>query len=104
VWGIFDRHDIQFSDPLVKATDKSWRRYPWHLRCAPLELDTMEKRLLTIAEVAKYLNVDKFTVYRLVTTKKLPAFKVGAQWRFKKEMIDSWLEGNSNLLKKRKDH
>ena len=64
----------------------------------------MEKRLLTIAEVAKYLNVDKFTIYRLVAKKKLPAFKVGAQWRFRKEMIDSWLEDNSNLLKKRKDH
>ena len=64
----------------------------------------MEKRLLTIAEVAKYLNVDKLTVYRFVRKKKLPAFKVGAQWRFRKELIDSWLEANSNLLKKRKDH
>jgi excisionase family DNA binding protein len=64
----------------------------------------MEKRLLTIQEVAKYLNVDKFTVYRFVRKKKLPAFKVGARWRFKKELIDLWLEANSNLLKKRKDH
>jgi excisionase family DNA binding protein len=65
---------------------------------------TMEKRLLTIAEVAKYLRVGKFTVYRLVTDKKLPAFKVGHQWRFKKEMVDSWLEGNSNLRKKTRGH
>jgi excisionase family DNA binding protein len=67
-----------------------------------LKLDTMEKRLLTIAEVVKYLSVDKFTVYRLVTKKKIPAFKVGGQWRFKKEMIE--LERHSNLLKKRSDH
>ena len=62
------------------------------------------KRLLTTAEVAKYLNADKFTVYRLVTEKKVAAVKIGRQWRFRKEMIDAWLEGNSNLLKKRKDY
>ena len=64
----------------------------------------MPEQLLTLEQVAKYLNVDKFTVYRFVRKKKLPAFKVGAQWRFRKELIDSWLEANSNLLKKRKDH
>ena len=69
-----------------------------------MEVDTMEERLLTIEEVAKYLSVDKFTIYRLMTKKKLPAFKVGHQWRFKKEMIDSWLEGNSNMRKKPRGH
>jgi excisionase family DNA binding protein len=69
-----------------------------------LELDKMEKPLLTLVELAKYLSVDKFTIYRLMTKKKLPGFKVGGQWRFKKEMIDSWLEGNSNVRKKRKDN
>ncbi|MEX0806536.1 MAG: helix-turn-helix domain-containing protein [Candidatus Binatia bacterium] len=52
---------------------------------------------MTIDQVAKYLKVDKFTVYRLVTKKKLPGFKVGNQWRFKRTTIDSWLEQNSNL-------
>jgi len=37
------------------------------------------ERLLTVDEVAKYLNVDKFTVYRLLGRKKLPGFKVGNQ-------------------------
>jgi excisionase family DNA binding protein len=69
-----------------------------------MELDTMEKRLMTLAEVAKYLSVDKFTIYRLMAKKKLPGFKVGSQWRFKKEMIDSWLEGNSNVSKKPRWH
>jgi excisionase family DNA binding protein len=68
------------------------------------DIGYLEKRLLTIQEVVKYLNGDKFTVYRFVRKKKLPAFKVGAQRRFRKELIDSWLEANSNLLKKRKDH
>jgi excisionase family DNA binding protein len=57
----------------------------------------MQENLLTIEQVAEYLKVDKFTVYRLVSNKKLPAFKVGSQWRFKRNMIDSWLEKNSNM-------
>ena len=47
--------------------------------------------LLTVEEVAEYLNVDKFTVYRLLAQKRLPAFKIGHQWRFKKEVLEAWL-------------
>jgi excisionase family DNA binding protein len=53
--------------------------------------------LLTIQEVARYLNVNRFTVYRLIRQKKLPAFKVGAQWRLKQEMIDAWLAEHSTM-------
>jgi excisionase family DNA binding protein len=55
------------------------------------------EELITIQQVANYLKVDRFTVYRLVTQKRIPAFKVGGQWRFKQEMIDSWLMRNSNM-------
>jgi two-component system probable response regulator PhcQ len=57
--------------------------------------------LQTPAEIARYLNVNKFTVYRLVTEKKIPAFKVGNQWRFKQEMIDAWMMAKSNMRKKK---
>jgi excisionase family DNA binding protein len=57
----------------------------------------MQEILLTTEQVARYLRVDKFTVYRLVTQKKIPAFKVGNQWRFKRKLIDAWLVKNSNL-------
>jgi excisionase family DNA binding protein len=57
----------------------------------------MQEKLLTTEQVASYLKIDKFTVYRLVTQKKIPAFKVGNQWRFKRKMIDAWLNKNSNL-------
>ena len=52
--------------------------------------------LLTVDEVADYLNVNKFTVYRLLAQKGLPAFKVGNQWRFNKEMIEAWLMKGAN--------
>lgn len=57
----------------------------------------MQEILLTAEQVARYLRVDKFTVYRLVAQKKIPAFKVGNQWRFKRELLDDWLKKNSNL-------
>ena len=49
------------------------------------------KPLLTLEQVATYLNVNKVTIYRLVAQKQLPAFKVGNQWRFKQELVDAWL-------------
>jgi excisionase family DNA binding protein len=57
--------------------------------------------LLTLEQVARYLNVNKFTVYRLITQKKMPAFKVGNQWRFKQEIIDAWLMAKSNIRNKK---
>jgi two-component system, probable response regulator PhcQ len=60
--------------------------------------------LQTPEQIARYLHVNKFTVYRLVTEKKIPAFKVGNQWRFKQEMIDAWLMGKSNVRKKERNY
>jgi excisionase family DNA binding protein len=57
----------------------------------------MQENLLTTEQLAEYLKVDKFTIYRLVTQKKIPAFKVGNQWRYKKALVDDWLRKNSNL-------
>ena len=59
----------------------------------------MQEILLTVDQVAQYLKIDKFTVYRLVAQRKLPAFKVGNQWRFKRKMIEAWLMKNSNIQK-----
>ena len=60
----------------------------------------MAEQLLTLEQVAEYLNVDKFTVYRLLADKDLPAFKVGNQWRFKRRMIENWLVKNSSANRK----
>jgi repressor LexA len=55
----------------------------------------MSEDILTLQEVAKYLKVDERTVYRMVKSKQLPAFKVRNQWRFKKDAIDKWIEANN---------
>ena len=54
---------------------------------------------LTIKEVAKYLRVDMYTIYRLVTQKKLPAFKIGSQWRYKRSLLERWIKGNLNTTR-----
>ena len=59
----------------------------------------MAEEILTIKEVADYLRVDRYTIYRLLANKKLPAFKVGNQWRFNRKMVDAWLMRNSNITK-----
>jgi excisionase family DNA binding protein len=61
----------------------------------------MQDTLLTTTQVARYLKVDKFTIYRLVAQKKIPAFRVGSQWRFRKSMLDAWLMKNLNSRKLR---
>lgn len=53
--------------------------------------------LMTIDEVATYLRLSKDTVYRMAQAGKVPASKVGTQWRFRKEDVDRWLEQNKNV-------
>lgn len=48
---------------------------------------------LTTEEVLEYLQVNLRTVYRLIKGGKIPAVRVGRQWRFRKRDIDAWLDG-----------
>lgn len=47
---------------------------------------------LTTEEVLAYLHVNLRTVYRLIDAGKLPAVRVGRQWRFRRRDIDAWLD------------
>ena len=47
---------------------------------------------LTTEEVIDYLQVNLRTVYRLIKAGKIPAVRVGRQWRFRKGDLDAWLE------------
>lgn len=46
---------------------------------------------MTIEEVAAYMQVSRFTVYRLAKGRAIPATKIGRQWRFQQGEIDRWL-------------
>jgi excisionase family DNA binding protein len=52
----------------------------------------IDEAFLTTEEVLEYLQVNLRTVYRLIKAGKIPAVRVGRQWRFRKRDIDLWLE------------
>jgi excisionase family DNA binding protein len=52
----------------------------------------MDETFLTTEEVLEYLQVNLRTVYRLIKAGKIPAVRVGRQWRFRKRDIDGWLD------------
>ena len=51
-----------------------------------------ESDMMTIRELASYLKMAEKTLYRLASEGKVPGFKVGAAWRFRKSEIDKWIE------------
>lgn len=52
----------------------------------------MDDEILTLKEVASYLKVAEKTAYRLAAEGRLPGFKVGGSWRFKRQDIERWIE------------
>jgi excisionase family DNA binding protein len=52
----------------------------------------IDETFLTTEEVLEYLHVNLRTVYRLIKAGKIPAVRVGRQWRFRKRDIDAWLD------------
>jgi len=53
-------------------------------------------RILTAKEVADYLRCHISTVYRLAKTGKLPGFRLGADWRFREDALQNWLDVELN--------
>ncbi|WP_412475761.1 helix-turn-helix domain-containing protein [Halobacteriovorax sp. YZS-1-2] len=61
-------------------------------------------RWLSVEEIAKHLGVSKETIYRWVEKGKIPASKVGRQWKFKMTLVDEWvLSGEASENKIAKD-
>jgi len=52
--------------------------------------------LMNIKEAASYLRLNYMTVYKLAQKRRLPAFRVGGNWRFRKDILDSWLKQQIN--------
>jgi len=50
------------------------------------------EQIMTLREVAKYLGLHVMTVYKLTREGRVPAAKIGGQWRFKRDVLDDWLE------------
>lgn len=53
--------------------------------------------LLTIEEVAEYLRLNRFTVYRMAERGELPGAKIARRWRFSGTDLHAWLEQRKSL-------
>lgn len=51
-----------------------------------------DKKLLTIMEVASYLNIKVKTLYAMVSANEIPHYRIGRLIRFRKDEIDTWIE------------
>jgi excisionase family DNA binding protein len=48
--------------------------------------------ILTIEEVAAYLRLTPQTIYRWAQEKRIPAVKLGKEWRFRRSILDRWID------------
>jgi excisionase family DNA binding protein len=62
------------------------------------------REVMNIRQASQYLGVSPDTLYKYVGEQKIPAFKLGNRWRFKKSKLDQWMEEKSSEseLKSRK--
>jgi len=51
-----------------------------------------DNEILTIEDVAAYLRLTPQTIYRWAQEKRIPAVKLGKEWRFRRSIIDAWLD------------
>ena len=51
-----------------------------------------DHEILTLEEVALYLRLKPQTIYRWAQEKRIPAVKLGKEWRFRKSILDRWLD------------
>jgi len=49
-------------------------------------------KVLTVGEVADFLQIHPSTVYRLLKNRRIPAFRMGSDWRFNQESIEQWVK------------
>lgn len=55
--------------------------------------------IFTIKELSNYLKLTEKTGYRLASEGKIPGFKVGGSWRFRKSEIDLWIKNQEQKAK-----
>jgi len=53
------------------------------------------KEVMNIREASQYLGISPDTLYKYVSMERIPAFKLGNRWRFKKTVLDEWMEFKS---------
>ena len=55
------------------------------------------REVMNIRQASQYLGVSPDTLYKYVYEEKIPAFKLGNRWKFKKTILDQWMEQKSSI-------
>jgi excisionase family DNA binding protein len=63
-------------------------------------MSTSLETLLTLDELSESLKVSKSSLYKMAQAGRIPGTKIGKHWRFHKQTIDQWIDGNSQKCKK----
>ena len=63
-----------------------------------------QEQLMNIKEVASYLRIKESTVYTWAQTGRIPAFRLGRLWRFRRTDLDAWLENQRLTLANQEAH
>ena len=53
---------------------------------------TSPREVMNVREASEYLGISPDTLYRYVYEDRIPAFKLGNRWKFKKTILDRWIE------------
>jgi len=59
------------------------------------------REVMDIREASEYLGVSRETLYKYVYEERIPAFKLGNRWKFKKTVLDHWVERQSTQREER---
>jgi excisionase family DNA binding protein len=60
------------------------------------------REVMNIRQASQYLGVSPDTLYKYVNEQRIPAFKLGNRWRFKKSRLDQWMEEQSSEMEAKK--
>jgi excisionase family DNA binding protein len=55
-------------------------------------METPDHEILTLEEVAHYLRLKPQTIYKWAQERRIPAVKLGKEWRFRRSILDRWLD------------
>ena len=62
-----------------------------------VSVQTMIREVMDIRQASEYLGISGDTLYRYASEGFVPAFKLGNRWRFKKTLLDAWMEEKSGM-------
>ena len=63
-----------------------------------------DNEILTVKEVCELLRVHPTTIYKLIGQGKIPCFRIGSDWRFRKDRIRRWMAQQTMGVHREKSH